>query len=554
MTHDLIIRNGKLVDGLGGEPYAGDLAIDKGKIVEVGVVNQGAIEEFDAQGLAVSPGFIDLHTHLDAQVGWDRNLSPVSQHGVTTALIGNCGVTFAPCKPEDQRLLAGMMETVEDIPVATIMAGLPWDWVSYGDYLDSIERLGAGINIAGMIGHSALRFFVMGERAVEEQATPAEQQQMAQLVGEALDRGAVGFSTNRFKSHVLPDGRPIPGTFADIEELLQIAQEVGKRNALFQTVGMKPDHMKYLADNAGCRMLFNSTLSGVEHDESGIERRDMVAKLSEGRDISGVAQVRGSGMLLGLQSLLPIGGPVSEQLGLLSIEEKLAALEDADVKSRFIAAAKEDKRDWPEWLYYLGAGPHPDHSLGEHNHVPTIARNANEHWGETFIRLTLETRGKALFHLVNENRNLKALRDLFDGGRDLLKGGRVLPGLGDAGAHVGMVMDAGWATFVLSHWVREEGLFTLGEGVERMTSAPARILGLHDRGALQVGMRADINIFDPDTVAEGLPYRVHDFPGGAPRLTLPAYGYKATLVNGAFNVLDGEYTGNHAGNLIRSGH
>ncbi len=546
MTHDLVIRNGRLVDGLGGEPFEGDIAIKQGLIAEVGTVTEDADEEFDAQGLAVTPGFIDMHTHLDAQAGWDSDLSPVSQHGVTTALIGNCGVTFAPCKPEDQKLLAGMMETVEDIPVDTIMAGLPWDWVSYGDYLDSLERLGTGINIAGMIGHAALRFYVMGERAVEEQATTAEREQMAALVGEALDRGAVGFSTNRYKFHRLPDGRSIPGTFADIEELLPIAQQVSNHDALFQSVGMKPDDMKRLADETGCRMLFNSTLSGTEDDDSGIKRRNLVDELAEGRDINGVAQVRGSGSLFGLQAMLPIGGPVAEQLEPLDVEEKLAALADEAVRSRFVMAARADKRDWVDWFYYLGNGQHPDHALGEHNHVPTIARKANEHWGETFVRLSLETRGKALFHLVNENRNLKALRDLFDGGR-------VLPGLGDAGAHVRMVMDAGWATFVLSHWVREEKLFTLAEGVKRLTSAPARILGLTDRGTLQIGMRADINIFDPETVAEGFPYRVRDFPCEALRLTLPSFGYKATLVNGIFNVVDGKYTGAHAGKIIRHG-
>ena len=547
MAHQLVIRGGSVVDGIGSEPTRGDVAIDDGKITAVGGIEDKGIEEIDADGMTVTPGFIDLHTHLDAQIGWDQDLSPVSLHGVTTAMMGNCGVTFAPCKPGDRPLLAAMMETVEDIPRESIMTGLPWDWEDYGGYLDSVERLGPGINIAGLIGHAALRYYVMGERAVEEQSTDAERLEMAAIVAEAIDRGAAGFSTNRYSQHKIPDGRAVPGTFADVEELVVIGKEVSKRGALFQAVGINWDHMRQVADVAGPRMLFNSTLSPGYQDDCGIKRREAVDELARGRDISGVAQVRGSGALLGLQALLPFRGDASwDKLRELDLAGKLAAIRDPAFRAQLVADAKSSKAKWPDpkWVHYLGNGASPDHSMGKHNNIAAMAKAAGEHWIETFLRLSVESNGRVMFNMIGENQNLNALRDMFDGGR-------VFPGVGDAGAHVSMVMDAGWATFVLSHWVRQEGLFTMGEAVRRMTSAPARILGIRDRGALAPGMRADINVFDANVVAEAYPYRVNDFPGGAPRLTQEAFGYKAILVNGQLNVSDGEHTGTHAGTVIR---
>ena len=543
MTHELVIRGGHLVDGLGREPVPGDLAVDAGTITAVGIVDGKGRRELNAQGLTVTPGFIDMHTHLDAQICWDPHVSPVSCHGVTTALIGNCGVTFAPCRPEDRELLAGMMETVEDIPRQSILTGLPWDWVDYGDYLDSVERVGPGINIAGMIGHGALRYFVMGERGVEEDATEDEKREMARLVGEAIDRGAVGFSSNRYRGHRIPDGRAVPGTLAELDELVLIGNEVAKRNALYQHVGMRFDHVDHVVGATGARMLFNSTLQGFD-DDAGRKRLQAIRKVAEGRDLSGVDQVRGSGALIGLQALIPGAGETWGKLRAMDLQAKLGAIRDPGFRAQLITEAEEPK-GWarPGWMYYLGNGVSPDHSQGRHNNLAAMAEAVGEHWSETFLRLSDETNGAALFNHVGENQNLKALRDLFDGG--------VFPGVGDAGAHVGMVMDAGWATFVLSHWIREDGLYTMGEGIQRLTSGPARILGLKDRGALMAGMRADINVFDADTVAEAHPYRVADFPAGAERLTQGSIGYKATLVNGEFHVIDGELTDACAGQVLR---
>ncbi len=566
MTHELVIRGGHIVDGLGGEPTPGDVAIDDGLITAVGEVSGRGKQELDAEGMTVTPGFIDMHTHLDAQVCWDPDVSPLSCHGITTAMIGNCGVAFAPCKPEDRELLAGMMETVEDIPRESIMEGLPWDWVDYGGYLDSVERIGPGINIAGLIGHAALRYFVMGERGVEEQATPAEQQEMARLVGEAIDRGAVGFSSNRYHAHKIPDGRAIPGTLADLDELVLIGKEVAKRDALYQHVGMRFKHVDHVIGQTGARMLFSATMVGFD-DDAGIDRLKMIARLREGgRDISGTTQPHGSGALMGLHALLPGGWrseygperPSWNKLLELDFDGRLKAIRDTSFRTQLIAEARDSKSpfnagwwrgrqsdDGGDLIYYLGNGTAPDHTMGDHNQLIVLARAAGEHWIETFLRLSDETDGKALFNYVGENQNLKALRDLLGGG--------VFPGVGDAGAHVGIIMDAGWSTFVLSHWVREDGLFTMGEGVQQLTSGPARILGIKDRGALTPGLRADINVFDADTVAETFPYRVSDFPAGVSRLTGGSVGYKATLVNGQFNVIDGELTGTRAGTVIRHG-
>lgn len=544
MPHELVIRNGQVVDGLGGEPTLADVAIDEGTISAVGEIDGSGKRELNADGLTVTPGFIDLHTHLDAQVCWDPHVSPVSRHGVTTALIGNCGVTFAPCRPDHRELLAGMMETVEDIPRQSIMEGLPWDWQDYGGYLDSVDRLQPGINIAGMIGHGALRYYVMGERGVEEESTDEEKREMARLVGEAIDCGAVGFSSNRYSGHRIPDGRAVPGTLADLDELVLIGHEVAAREALYQHVGMRFDHVDHVVGATGARMLFNSTLQGFD-DDAGTKRIEAIRQIAEGRDLSGVAQVRGSGALFGLQALVPGRSESWMKLRAMDVAAKLAAIREPAFREQLIAEAKDDEKGWsrPSWMYYLGDGVSPDHAQGDHNRLSSMAERAGEHWSETFLRISDETDGRALFNHIGENQNMKALRDLFAGG--------VFPGVGDAGAHVGMVMDAGWATFVLAHWIREDGLFSMGEGIRRLTSGAARIIGLKDRGAIKPGMRADINVFDADVVAETHPYRVSDFPAGASRLTQGSIGYKATLVNGAFHVDDGELTDARAGRVLR---
>ena len=543
MAHDIVIRGGEIVDGTGAEPAPGDVAIDDGRITAVGKVDGKGGQEIDAAGNLVSPGFVDLHTHLDAQIGWDPQMTPVSWHGVTTALLGNCGVTFAPCKPQDVELLAAMMETVEDIPKNAILTGLPWDWEGYGGYLDAIERLNPALNVAGMVGHCAVRFYVMGERAVEEQATADERKMMADVVADSIDRGAVGFSTNRYPPHKLPDGRSIPGTFADPEELVEIAKAVGPRNGLMQAVGANFDVLKAMANTSRGRILFSYGTGPQEG--SGSEQAKHLAQLAEHGDFTAITQVRGSGFMFGLQSNLPVAGEAWDALRKMDLASRVTAIRDADTAAKLVEEGKGQKTRFPlAQVFYLGNGETPDYAAGPDMSVEALASAAGEHWVETFLRLSRETDGRALFNLRMFNQSLKELGDLF-------RSDHIFPSLGDAGAHVSQIMDAGWPSFVLSHWIRDTGLYTMGEGIRRLTSGPARVLGLKDRGTLAPGMRADINVFDPSEVAELQPELVHDFPGGAPRYIQRSKGYKATLVNGAVTLVDGEHTGARAGEVLR---
>ena len=543
MAHEIVIRGGELVDGTGVEPVQGDVAIDGGVITAVGKVDGKGKQEIDAGGQAVTPGFVDLHTHLDAQIGWDPLMTPVSWHGVTTALMGNCGVTFAPCKPKDVELLAGMMETVEDIPKNAILTGLPWDWEDYGGYLDAIERLQPALNVAGMVGHCAVRFYVMGDRAVEEQATPEERQQMADIVAASIDRGAVGFSTNRYPPHKLPDGRSIPGTFADPVELVDIAKAVGPRNGLMQAVGANFEVLKAMAETTKGRVLF-SYGTGPQAG-SGQAQAENLAKLCAHGDLTAITQVRGSGFMFGLQSNLPVQGETWDRLRQMDLAGRLLAIRDADTRARLVAEGKDMKGRFPmSNVFYLGNGESPNYTTPPEENLEARATAAGEHWVETFLRLSDETEGRALFNLRMFNQSLKELGDLF-------RSEHIFPSLGDAGAHVSQIMDAGWPSFVLSHWIRDAGLYSLAEGIRRLTSGPARVLGLTDRGTLAQGMRADINVLDPSKVAERHPELVHDFPGGAPRYIQKSVGYKTTIVNGAVTLVDGEHTGARAGQVLR---
>ncbi len=553
MDHDIVIRGGRIADGTGTEPVVGDLGIRDGRISAVGQVEGSAGEEIDAEGQLVTPGFVDIHTHLDAQIGWDPFLNPVSWHGVTTALMGNCGVTFAPCRPQDRELLAGMMETVEDIPKDAILGGLSWDWEDYGGYLDALDRLEPAINVAGMVGHCAVRFYVMGERAVEDQATEAEKDEMAQIVAKSIDRGAVGFSTNRYPAHVLPDGRSIPGTFADADELIRIAEAVAPRKALMQNVldftqyEFSAELLRNLARTTGSRVLFSFGCS--PDPASGKAAASFVEGLCEGGlDITAITQPRGSGFVFGLQSLLPARGDTWRKLRKMGFARRLEAIRDADTCRKLVEeASAEGGSQLPiDKVFWMGAGESPDYTAPAAANLQAMADAAGEHWATTFLRLSRESDGKSLFTYRMFNESIEALADFF-------QSERALPCLGDAGAHVSQIMDAGWPSFVLSYWVRERGLYSIGEAIRRLSSAPARVLGLRDRGLLGVGMRADVNVLDPDAVVECQPEIVNDFPGGAPRFIQRARGYKATLVNGRVSVLDGEHTGARAGTVLRHG-
>ena len=541
MIHDIVIRGGDIVDGLGGEAFRADLGIKDGRIAEIGQIASKGLEEIDADGLTVSPGFIDLHTHLDAQIGWDPDLTPISWHGVTTALMGNCGVTFAPCKPEDREFLAGMMESVEDIPRQAIMTGLPWTWESYGDYLSTIETLKPGLNIAGLVGHSAVRYYVMGERSFAEEATGAEVSEMAHIVGAAMDAGAVGFSTNRFAPHKAPDGRSIPGTFADPSELVEIGKVVAGRGGLMQAVGATGEVLKAVADQAGSRILFSY---GVGADKgAGRASAQGLDRLAEGRDLTAICQVKGTGFMFGLQCSLPFRGEAWEKVRALDLEGRVAAVSDPLIAAQLIEAG--ETRLPLEHTYYIGDAETPNLTAPRDQCVKRVLAERGESFVELFLRLSRETQGRALFNYRLFCQDMDELGDLFR------HSSHVLPSLGDAGAHVSQIIDADWATFVLKYWIRERGVYSLAEGIRRMTSDAARVMGLSDRGSLEVGRRADVNVFDFERVTQLQPQIVHNFPGGAPHFTQRARGYKATLVNGQVNVRDDKSTGARAGMVLR---
>ncbi len=572
MPHDLIIRGGKIVDGTGAEPFVGDLAIDDNTITAIGEVKESGKREIDARGLLVTPGFIDAHTHLDAQIAWDPLVTPSTQHGVTTVLLGNCGVTFAPCKPEHREVLAGMMETVEDIPKHAIMSGLPWDWDQYGDYLDSIERSRPAVNVVGLVGHCAIRYYVMGDRAVDELATDEEIEAMAKLVQNAMQSGAVGFSTSRVAGHRIPDGRPVPGTFSSEEELCRFAEVVrDSGGGLMQTVlGIEGDLvndtdrvtnlLRKIAAVGGNRVMTNTSVAigwprrDGRNDGKTLHQRfaDMAA---DGFDVTGGCIPRGSGYLFGLCNELPIRTPAWQTLREQDFDGRLALLDDGAFYDQLINEAKavldEHKPEAgalnrPKAIFWLGDGLHPDWAAGNDKSLHALAAANGEHVAETFLRITRDTRGKAIFVLRVFNGDLASLTDW-------MKSPHCLPGLGDAGAHVGQVMDATWATHVLGYWTRDAGVYTLAEGIRRMTAEPARVLGIKDRGTLTVGLRADVNVIDYARVGQYQPEYVYDFPNGAGRYTQPGCGFRATICNGEIVLANDKHTGARPGRIIRHG-
>ena len=546
MPHDLVIRNGTVVDGTGRAASSADVAIDGDTIVAVGHVGDTGAREIDAAGHLVTPGFVDIHSHLDAQVGWDPLLTPSSNHGITTVLLGNCGVTFAPCKPADREMLATMMESVEDIPAAAILGGLPWDWETYGEYLDSIAGLRPAINAVGLIGHCAVRPYVMGERGVADDSTADERAQMADIVATAHREGAVGFSTSRFPQHLLPDGRLVPGTEAHPDELVTIAEAMGA-SGLMQFVpnsnDLRSEFGLYhrVAKASGGRVLFSTGVS--EDPNSGKLMAGAIDMMrADGADITAMCIPRPSGFVVGLQNELLYRGRSWEELRAMPFADRLEAINDAAFAARLIRDGGRPITP-VEWVFPLGAGV-PQYTGGPDDSLAALAAATGEQPVETYLRLLRDTDGAALFTVQFFNRSIDALEDL-------LTSDWALPGLGDAGAHVGQIMDAGWTTFVMRYWARERGVYSVEEAVRRMTSAPAAVVGLTDRGTLEVGKRADLNVIDYANLHEQTPEYVRDFPGNAGRFVQRAEGFVATVCNGEIILEHDQHTGTRPGRILR---
>jgi N-acyl-D-amino-acid deacylase len=559
VAHDVVIRSGQVVDGLGGEPVTGDVAIDGDRVTEVGRVTEGGRREIDADGALVTPGFVDIHTHLDAQLAWDPVGSSSCWHGVTSVVLGNCGVTFAPCKPQDRRYLAELMESVEDIPADSIMEGLPWTWETYGEYLGVLDGMPKGINVGGMVGHCAVRYHAMGEASLGDEPASDEQiDAMCALVDEAMAGGALGFSTSRTALHRVPDGRPVPGTTADDRELLAIAAVMEARGrGVFEAaprIGEEHDPalpktvreielLGEISRSSGRPVTFGLTQTKRRPTLHSVVLDTVETQRALGADLRPQTTARGIGILFGLVHRTPFdGAPAWQELRERRFDDRLAMLRDPEARARLVAAGDQVPTLPPEDLFVLPEGD-ARYDLGFDDSLAGHAQRRGQSVAATFVDLMLERDGNVLVNWPFLNDDLGAVKTM-------LQHPAIVMGLADAGAHVGLIMDSSQPSFFLSYWVRDRGLCTIGEGVRRLTSDTAVLFGLADRGVLRPGAYADVNVLDLDAVRVPQPEYVHDFPGGAGRYVQRGHGYRATLVNGEVFMEDGTHSGSLAGRVL----
>ena len=558
MAHDLIIRGGSVLDGTGAEAFDADVAVDGDRISAIGDLSgEAAIRELDASGLTVTPGFVDLHTHFDAQIGWDPFMTSASWHGVTTAMIGNCGMSFAPVDGGSEGYLAEMMESVEDIPRDAILGGLPWNWTTHPQYLDAVQALSPALNVVGLVGHCAVRYQVMGERSLDEEVpTPDELNRMRDVVAESVAGGAVGYSTSRILVHTVPDGRKVPGTFATNDEHLALADGMNDAGGgLFQVVndfesraGNEFQLLKAMAEHAG-DVLFaigpgnDPAMGNGVVDLWGGFLADTNA--TAGR-ATGYTMTRPSGSLMGLAQVPPVKGRRWRELMTLpTLEDRLAGLRDPATRAELVAEGLEKGLIYnPRHIHPLGTADHPVYDIEGGTSVAELAAEAGVEPIDLVIDRLLASEGRELFNLWFFHRNRAAIGPL-------LALDHVYPGAGDAGAHAGQICDADAATHFLAHWARDEGLVPFADAVHRLTGKPAATLGLVDRGTVRVGGFADLNVLDPTGLRFGYPEYANDFPGGAGRLKVRAEGYAATLVNGELVTQQGEHTGARPGRVLR---
>jgi N-acyl-D-amino-acid deacylase len=567
--HDIVIRGGDVVDGTGAGPRRADVAVDGDRVTAVGDVDGRGRRELDASGRLVTPGFVDIHTHLDAQLFWDPVASPSCFHGVTSVVMGNCGVTFAPVRPGQERYLAEMMEAVEDIPADTIMAGLDWGWEAYGDYLRALDRRALGLNVGGMVGHCALRYYVMGERSIDE-APPTDDDvaAMATLVGEAIDAGALGFSTSRSFMHTVPDGRPVPGTFALPAELAAIAQALASRGKgtieVVPRIGERdgPDRqnsvselawMEAVSTASGRPLTFAIMQSDRRPDLWAWVMDEVAAARGRGADLRPQTAARGSGILYGLVGRTPYDGLAAwAQLAATPWPARLDALRDEGLRRRLVEEADRPveakgplaPKD-PAKLYLLPPGP-ARYDVSPGNSLAAEATRRGTSPAGAFLDWSVEHGGLGLLYYPVLNQDLDAVAAM-------LTNPDVLVGVADAGAHVALTMDAGQSTYLLAHWVRDRGLLDVGRAVHKLTLEGAETFGLAGRGVLAPGAFADLNVIDLDGLGLATPEMAGDFPLGAPRFVQRAQGYDYTLVNGTVLVDHGEVTDARPGQVLAPG-
>ncbi len=569
MAYDLVITGGTVVDGTGAAPTRSDVAVAGDRIAAVAAAGRldddlitAGTRVVDADGRIVTPGFVDIHTHLDAQLSWDPKATSSCWHGVTSVVMGNCGVTFAPCRPEDRRFLAELMESVEDIPADSIMGGLSWSWESYGQYLADLDRLPKGVNAGGMVGHSAVRYHAMGEAALDGgTATDDGLARMVDLVEEAMAAGALGFSSSRTFLHKGPDGRPIPGTFAGLDELGPLVDVLARQGrGVFETAAMLGSQNDVDDDGARAEVELLAELSrrsgrpvsfGLTHTLAAADMHRLVldsvaAANAAGAHLLPQTTVRSVGVLFGLAHNTPWDKhPSWAALRDLPLEQKVAAVRDPAHRARLVAeATSEDSIITADRLFPIATVP-ADYGIEPDDSLAAEAARRGVSGPEAFLQLADETDGHALL-------NWPFLNQSTDAVQELLQHPDVLLGLADAGAHVGQIMDASQPTWFLAHWVRDRQLWSLADGVAKLTSIPARLFGLGGRGVLAEGMFADVNVLDLDRLSLPLPTFEHDFPGGAGRWVQGGTGYDLTVVNGQVTVEDGHHTGALPGRTLRS--
>ena len=566
MAHDLIIRNGTIVDGLGGEPFVGDVAIADGVIAAVGTVDGTAERELDATGLLVTPGFVDLHTHYDGQAIWSDRLTPSSAHGVTTAVMGNCGVGFAPCRAEDHETLVDLMAGVEDIPGVVMVDGLPWTWETFPEFLDALDARRRDIDVAAFLPHSPLRVYVMGQRGVDrEPATAEDLALMRKLAEEAVQVGALGFASSRLTLHKSESGQPIPSFEAGHAEIEAIAR--GVKDAGVGLIQFVPDLVAGdygpalqtvfdVAEDVGLPVTFTLAIGNMG-DPFFVDGLNMVEKANAaGGDITAQVFPRPIGLVIGLE----LSGnpfvlyPSYRELAAFPLAERVAELRKPEVRERILADKPASDghplmfatQAW-DWMFPLGDPPNYEPARSESIGTRAKARGVSP-LEEAYDRM-LDDDGHAMLLITLAN-----FRDgSLDTVAELLRRDDVVLGLGDGGAHYGMICDASFPTYMLEHWARDRasGRLSVAEAVRELTSAPARVAGLADRGRIAVGYKADLNVIDHAAVRLHKPVIAHDLPAGGRRLDQSADGYVATIVSGEVIAEHGVPTDARPGKLIR---
>jgi N-acyl-D-aspartate/D-glutamate deacylase len=567
MAHefDLVIRNGRVADGRGGALWDGDVAVTGGKIAAIGKFAGTGREEIDAKGRLVTPGFVDIHTHYDGQATWDAHLNPSSWHGVTTVVMGNCGVGFAPVHKADHTRLIELMEGVEDIPGAALHEGLKWNWESFGEYLDAVEETPHDIDIAAQLPHGALRVYVMGERGANlEPATPDDIAQMRRIAADAMRAGALGFSTSRTLNHKTVKGDPTPSLRATEEELHGIA--LGLKDAgsgVIELISDWPDleqefgMVRRLVESSG-RPLTLSLAQGHNSAHGWRKILGLIEKSSaDGLPIKAQVAPRPIGVLLGLQGTI---NPFITHTAYQSIKdkplaEKVAVMRDPAFRAKILEESVARQKGHPlargimafDRMFPLGDPP--NYEPPKETSIAAMAERSNRTASEIAYDLLLENEGKAF--LFSPFANYAEYN--LDHCGEMIAHKDCVMGLGDGGAHVGIISDASFATYLLTHWGRDRGhgMFDIGYLVKRQTMDTARAVGLNDRGVIAPGLKGDLNIIDMDKLEVEAPSMAYDLPAGGKRLLQGAKGYDATIVSGEVIYRNGKATGALPGKLIR---